>query len=128
MNTITPRGFNPPMIRWKYLLRAAALCAAAVVTLAPATPAYAQRRGGQPEIPPPRLDPHFLAAFRAATTEASKGTVRVLCDDKEAALGTIVGPDGWILTKYSLLTGKVCCKLKNGVTLEAKITGIHEEI
>lgn len=114
------------MIRSKTLY--VALSWAALV-LAPLNPAAAQRGGGggqQRDIPPPRVNPQFLATFRSATADASRSTVRILCDDKEAALGTIVGPDGWILTKHSLCTGKVCCKLKDGATLEAKIVGIHE--
>ncbi|HEV8058855.1 MAG TPA: PDZ domain-containing protein [Gemmataceae bacterium] len=58
--------------------------------------------------------------------EASQGTVRILCDDKETALGTVVGADGWILTKYSQLTGKPVCKLKDGKKLDAKIVGVQE--
>jgi serine protease Do len=115
------------MIHFKKLLRAAVLCAAVVLTLALTTPAFGQ--GGQfRDLPPSRANPQFLNAFRDATVEASKSTVRVLCDDKEAALGTVIGPDGWILTKYSLLSGKVSCKLKDGKTLEAKIIGIHEAL
>ena len=107
--------------RW---LRAAVLCSAAVLTLA--TPALAQRGNQERDIPPTRSNPQFLAAFREATAEASRSTVRILCDDKEASLGTIIGPDGWILTKYSLLSGKVACRLKDGITLEARIVGVHE--
>jgi serine protease Do len=111
------------MTHLKRLLTAVVLGSAAFLILAPAASA---QRGNRPGEVPPRLNPQFLAAFREVTTEASKCTVRVLCDDKEAALGTIVGPDGWILTKYSLLSGKVSCKLKDGRTLAAKIVGIHE--
>jgi serine protease Do len=113
------------MTHFKKWFRAAVLCSAVGLTLALATPTFGQR-GKQPDVPPPRADPQFLAAFREATVEASKCTVRVLCDGKEAALGTVVGPDGWVLTKHSLLSGKVSCKLKDGTTLEAKLVGIHE--
>jgi serine protease Do len=114
------------MIPWKNLLRAAVLCSAAVLTLSP-TPAFAQGGGGKyKDVSPPRSNPQFLSAFRKATEAASKSTVRVLCDDKEAALGMVIGPDGWILTKYSLLSGKVACRLKDGTTLAAKVVGIHE--
>src|SRR5205085_11556825 len=51
----------------------------------------------------------------------------VLCDGKEAALGTVVGPDGWVLTKYSLLSEPVSCKLKDGRVLEARVVGAHEK-
>jgi S1-C subfamily serine protease len=101
---------------------AALLCAAVVLVLA--APAFGQR-GGR-DIAAPRANPQFLSAFRKVTTEASKCTVRILCDDKEAALGTVVGPDGWIVTKYSQLSGKVSCRMRDGKTLEAKIVGAHE--
>ncbi len=51
----------------------------------------------------------------------------VLTDGKEVALGTIVGADGWILTKASELKGTAVCKLKDGTALEAKVIGIHEQ-
>jgi serine protease Do len=50
----------------------------------------------------------------------------VLCNDKEAALGTVLSADGWILTKASELKGKILCKLKDGRALPAKIVGIEE--
>jgi S1-C subfamily serine protease len=92
-------------------------------------PAMAQRGGGgggRNNEPPPRTSPQFLKAFHDSTVEASQSTVRVLCDDKEVALGTVVGPDGWILTKFSLLSGKTVCKLKSGTKLDAKVVGVHD--
>jgi serine protease Do len=112
------------MTHLKKMLRAAVLGSAAVLMMA--TPAFAQRGGQQRDVPPSRANPQFLAAFREATTEASKCTVRIFCDGKDAALGTIIGPDGWILTKHSLLSGQVSCMLKDGRSLEAKIVGVHE--
>jgi serine protease Do len=113
------------MIPWKRWLGAAMLCAAATWTLVPVD-TFAQGGGKYKDVAPPRTNLQFLAAFRKAAEEVSRCTVRVLCDDKEAALGAIVGPDGWILTKYSLLSGKVACRLKDGTTLAAKVIGIHE--
>jgi serine protease Do len=112
------------MIHQQKMLRAAVLGSAAVLMIA--APAFAQRGGQQRDVPPPRANAQFLGAFREATAEASKCTVRVLCDDKDAALGTVIGPDGWILTKSSLLSGNISCMLKDGRTLQAKIVGIHE--
>jgi serine protease Do len=68
-----------------------------------------------------------LAAFKNVVARPSESTVRVLCDDKEAALGTIVSADGWIVTKASLLRGKVTCKVKGGKALTAKIVGVEED-
>src|SRR5436305_4266016 len=103
------------MATMKKMIRAAVLGSA--VLLALAAPAAAQFRGDKP----PRENSQFLYAFRDATAEASKSTVRVLCDGKDAALGTVVGEDGWILTKNSELTGKVTVKLHDGKEAEAKV-------
>jgi serine protease Do len=121
------------MRHWKNVFGSAVLGAA---ILALATSAYAQQQqqpqqrrggGGQADISPPRLDPQFLAAFRAVSSDASKSTVRILCDGKEAALGTILSPDGWIITKYTLLTSKpIVCKTKDGRSYQAKLMGIQE--
>jgi serine protease Do len=67
-----------------------------------------------------------LKAFRAAVAKPSASTVRVQCDGKDAALGTVIGPDGWILTKASELKGKPVCRLRDGRRLEARVVGIHE--
>jgi S1-C subfamily serine protease len=86
----------------------------------------AQRGGGLGREAPPRTSPQFLKAFHGSVSEASQSTVRILCDDKEVALGTVVGADGWIVTKYSELTGKPVCKLGSGTKLDARIVGIQE--
>jgi serine protease Do len=73
-----------------------------------------------------RTNPKFLDAFRDVVARPSRSTVRVRCDDEDVALGTIVGADGWILTKASVLEGKIVCHLKDGRDLEARIVGVHE--
>jgi serine protease Do len=67
-----------------------------------------------------------LTAFRDAAAKARSSTVKVLCDGKDTALGTVVGPDGWVLTKLSELKGKTTCKLADGRDLEAQIVGVQE--
>src|SRR5262245_7654804 len=74
-----------------------------------------------------RNSPAVLAAFKNVVARPSESTVRVLCDDKEAALGTIVAADGWIVTKASLLKGKVVCKLKSGKSFPARVIGVEED-
>ena len=74
----------------------------------------------------PRSSPKVLAAFHDVVADPSKSTVRVLGDGKDVALGTIVGSDGWILTKATELKGKITCKLRDGRELDAKIVGIHD--
>jgi serine protease Do len=55
-----------------------------------------------------------------------ESTVRILCDDKESVLGTVVGPEGWILTKASELTGKLVCQLWDGRKLPARVVGVQD--
>ncbi|HLJ95288.1 MAG TPA: trypsin-like peptidase domain-containing protein [Gemmataceae bacterium] len=98
----------------------------AYLTLALGHPAPAQERLTR--------DPTFqkssatvLKAFHAAVAKPSESTVRVQVAGKDAALGTIVGPDGWILTKASELKSKpVVCRLRDGRHWEARVVGIHE--
>src|SRR5439155_22938759 len=76
-----------------------------------ARPATAQT----PRFPPPTKDsrnsPPIVKVFHDVVEAPSKSTVRVRCDGADAALGTIVGEDGWIVTKASQLTGKITCKI-----------------
>jgi S1-C subfamily serine protease len=70
--------------------------------------------------------PDVLAAFRPVVAKPSQSTVKVISGDKEVALGTIVGPDGWILTKASELKGPVTVSLKDGRSFPAKLVGVEE--
>src|SRR5438270_14100307 len=74
-----------------------------------------------------KSSPKVLAAFRAVVARPSQSTVRVLCEGKEVALGTVVAADGWVVTKFSeLLKGKkITCKLRGGRELEARLVGAH---
>ena len=68
-----------------------------------------------------------LTAFRDLENRARQSTVKVECDGKDVVLGTVVGPDGWVLTKFSELKGnKMTCKLADGRDLEARVVGIEE--
>lgn len=73
-----------------------------------------------------RTNPKFLNAFREIVSKPSHSTVRVLCDGKDTALGMVVQEDGWVLTKFNDLKGKVSVKLKDGREYEAKLTGVHK--
>src|SRR5260370_6246673 len=109
----------------------------AVVGLALPAPARAQNETGKgkgfQKANPAflRTNPTFLSAFRNVVARASASTVRVQCedengDDKNVALGTIVGADGWVLTKASDLKGKIVIKLRDGATFDARLVGVHE--
>ncbi len=69
-----------------------------------------------------------MTAFGPVVAAASRATVRVRTDGKDAALGTVVGAEGWIMTKLSQLKGnRLTCKLSDGRELPAKIVGIHAD-
>lgn len=73
---------------------------------------------------PGRDQKQVKAPFRPVLSEAKRCVVRVKCDGKDACLGTIVGPHGWIVTKASELHGSIVCRLRDGRELAAKITGV----
>jgi serine protease Do len=95
------------------------------VSLAWTTPAPAQRGRTDPDVPL-KTSPRFRAAFREVIAPSIRSTVRVRCDDKEAALGAIVGADGWIVTKASELRGEIVCQLPDGRELPARVVGVQE--
>jgi serine protease Do len=97
---------------------------AAFAALALAGPALAQEKSR--DIPA-KNDVKYLAAFRDAVVKPSYSVARILCDGKDAALGTVVGADGWILTKASELSGKAACQLRDGRKLDAQVVGVNEE-
>src|SRR5262245_18380978 len=68
----------------------------------------------------------FLAAFRDVVRKASESTVRVRCEDKDVALGSVVSEDGYILTKASELKDKPVCKMFDGRSFDAQVVGVHE--
>src|SRR6266446_1172756 len=80
----------------------------------------------QPGDIPSKSSSKFLAAFRAPVAKTCQSTVRVFCDGKRVALGTIVASDGWILTKASELNGAPVCCLSDGRQFEARVAGVHE--
>jgi serine protease Do len=71
--------------------------------------------------------PKVVHAFHDIANRAHESTVKVRCDGKDAVLGTVVGADGWVLTKFSELKGKTTtCQLADGRDLEAKLVGRDE--
>jgi len=100
------------------------LLAAVCVSMTATSAAWAQR---QDRGVLRRGSPRVLSAFRDAVSRPGRSTVRVLCDGKDSVLGTVVGADGWILTKASELKGDVACKLADGRELDAKVIGVHED-
>ena len=74
-----------------------------------------------------RSNPKFIESFREVVAKPSASTVRIVCEGKDTALGMIVDPDGWVLTKANDLKGKVAVKLKDGRELEATVVGLHKD-
>ena len=74
-------------------------------------------------------------AFREVVAEPSLSTVAVFAEGKakgkqvQVALGTIVGSDGYILTKSSEVKDKdrIYCKLKDGRRKKARLVGLSPE-
>jgi serine protease Do len=74
-----------------------------------------------------KQNPRVVAAFDAVVARPARSVVRVRCDGKDVALGTIVAADGWILTKNSeLTTGRLTVTLHDGRTFPARITGVED--
>lgn len=127
------------------LLLVRALLAALVV--GSALPLAAQQESGEDEnpleearrrlqdavqriaIPRSRLTdgPHVRAAFREGVSGPSRATVRVRSGRRDVALGGIVGPDGWILTKASSLEDPLSVRLRDGRDFDARLVGVDEE-
>jgi serine protease Do len=66
-------------------------------------------------------------AYRAATSPVAQSIVELLGDDKPVALGTIVDPAGLIVTKASLLAGKISVRLPDGSIKEAKLKAANTD-
>jgi serine protease Do len=81
---------------------------------------------GEDENVPAKTSTQFLAAFREVIVPASRSTVRIQCGGKDSALGTVVGAEGWVLTKASELKSSPVCKLRDGRELPALVVGVHE--
>jgi len=95
----------------------------ALAALVLAVPADAQPRAGRGLPAPTQSNTNFLALFKPTLEAAARSVVRVQVDGKDAALGTVVSDDGYVLTKASeLKLGKVTVKTKDGRELEATVT------
>lgn len=71
--------------------------------------------------------PHVRSAFREVVAGMQPLVVRVRAEGRDAAMGGIVGPDGWVLTKASQLEGKLTCLLSDGRELDARIVGVDRQ-
>lgn len=76
---------------------------------------------------PTKNNPKVLEAFRGVVGKLNGSVVRVVAGGKEVSLGTIVGADGWILTKNSQLKEDVKIKLPGGEEVPAKVIGVKDD-
>ena len=86
------------------------------------SPALAQRRDSLGKASEKVLD-----AFKDVVAKVNPSVVQILSEGKPSALGTIVGADGFVLTKFSHLGEKNEVKLSDGRTFEAKTVGVKED-
>jgi len=109
---------NPSTRGWIGRLVLSLVLAAGAIT---AAPAYAQRGDVY------RESPSVMSAFRNVVEQAREWVVEVQCEGRRVALGTVVGADGWILTKASEIAGDVVCRLRDGTKHHATVAGIHPD-
>jgi hypothetical protein len=64
-------------------------------------------------------------AFRDVVARVNASAVAVLVGGRQIALGVIVSPDGYILTKASDLTEDLQCRIRGRGIVPAAIAGIH---
>ena len=65
-------------------------------------------------------------AFRALVEPATRDVVEIRdATNRQTAVGTIVEPDGWILTVASLLPAKPRCLLPDQQVVSAKVVGVN---
>lgn len=108
---ITHRLFIMKRLLWSVVL----------IALAPSA-SWAQPKEFYPDLL--RSSPKFLEPFKDICKKPSASTVRVLCNDRETALGMIVGSDGWILTKADDLRGVLKVRVPGNKVLDAELVGL----
>ena len=77
-----------------------------------------------------RDGPHVRSAFQNVIQTARKATVEIRNGNRRVAYGGVVGPDGWVLTKGSLLAtadNKLLCRLSDGREFAARVVGLDRE-
>lgn len=65
--------------------------------------------------------------FAPVVAQAAACVTQVRSDGRSVALGTIVGPQGWVLTKASEARGRLTCKLRDGRELDARLVGVDPQ-
>jgi serine protease Do len=68
--------------------------------------------------------PQVRAAFRDITEKVRQATVCIHCNGKHTALGGIISPQGWIVTKAAPLCGQPTVILADGQKLEGRTVAV----
>lgn len=92
--------------------RVAVWCVAAVM---------AAQIGPDGAVASERSHSKVLAAFRDVVSVPSKSTVRVFADGHKAALGAVVDPNGYVITKASELKGRLEVQVHDGRKVEGTV-------
>ena len=87
-----------------------------------------RQRTIRPEGDTAKHDDDVLEEFDPVVARARKSTVRFTTNGKPAALGIVVHPDGWVLTKKSEINfGSLRCELPGGRVVRAKVEDFIEK-
>lgn len=86
-----------------------------------------ERQGRQSIKPHAKNHDSIRKAFRESLMQSRAATVAVLDGDEQTALGTVVGQDGFVLTKASELRGRPTIRLADGKKHAAEVVGVSEE-
>jgi serine protease Do len=65
-----------------------------------------------------------LARYRSIVEPTRASIVVVLNAGVSISLGTVVGAEGWVITKASELPGQPTCRLPDGKVLSARVAGV----
>jgi serine protease Do len=101
----------------RYILRAVIPAVLAILMAAP--PSLAQSSPAGRRV--------VAKLFTDVLGPAAESTVRIRADGREVALGTIVDPNGYILTKGDELKGVLSVRLRDGSEYDAEYVGYHRE-
>lgn len=69
----------------------------------------------------------FLEVFRPVIADTARAAVEIKKGTKTIALGAIVDPNGYVLTKHSELRSPITCELNDGRTVAAYVFGVHRD-
>ena len=116
------------MRRWQVLTLLACFAWAAVQSWLPGQEPEARSRRYDRDpwrlvVPSGKNETAVKAAFQEALGPASAATVQVRADGEDVALGAVVESDGYLVTKASVLDGKITCRFKDGTVKAARIVG-----